>query len=562
MQNGFGSLRVVLVGALAAAVSVAGIGASTVAAGAASAGNYVAVGANPVPGMSSNFTLVGHDPLYDRGMNAAMANYDHYMYIGNRTDAAGAHAANHPGVLVVDIANPASPQNVGEIPQPAELTAGYTSRELRVWPQQKALMVIYFGCSSILHACASQSDITGLQPLQQVSFFDLSKNPANPTLLATYKPSTTPHEMFLWLDPVNSARAFMYWTSPNNSTDSLVVTDISQWRTGVFPEVARFTEIPAFQAANIDGTAYDLRLHSLSVTPDGRRAYLAHLGGGFLMLDTSDIARGAATPTLRAITPAANRAYWDNQGAHSSVKIPGKPYAITTEEKYGKGVVLNQAFGDGLGGCPWGWMRVIDIHDETKPKIVAEYKLPQNDAGFCAGADTFTQNYTSYASHNPTVTPNVAFVTWHSGGLQAISISNPLKPAQAGYFLPTPEAIVGQEDPALNFGPDQNNKVTAWSYPIIRNGLIYFVDIRNGLYVVKYTGPGAAGVSRIKFLEGNSSAGDAARLDGYSPLKLAFARITDTVAAVPGAPGVGLSVTALLAALLYFARAWRRRPGV
>ena len=28
-----------------------------------------------------------------------------------------------------------------------------------------------------------------------------------------------------------------------------------------------------------------------------------------------------------------------------------------------------------------------------------------------------------------------------------------------------------------------------WSYPIIEDGLIYVVDIRNGLYVLEYHGP-------------------------------------------------------------------------
>jgi uncharacterized repeat protein (TIGR01451 family) len=44
-----------------------------------------------------------------------------------------------------------------------------------------------------------------------------------------------------------------------------------------------------------------------------------------------------------------------------------------------------------------------------------------------------------------------------------------------------------------------------WSYPIIRDGLIYVVDIRNGLYILRYTGPGAEEVAAISFLEGNSN---------------------------------------------------------
>ncbi len=36
---------------------------------------------------------------------------------------------------------------------------------------------------------------------------------------------------------------------------------------------------------------------------------------------------------------------------------------------------------------------------------------------------------------------------------------------------------------ALSRGP---NKVVMWSFPIIKDGLIYVVDIRNGLLVLRY----------------------------------------------------------------------------
>jgi hypothetical protein len=44
-----------------------------------------------------------------------------------------------------------------------------------------------------------------------------------------------------------------------------------------------------------------------------------------------------------------------------------------------------------------------------------------------------------------------------------------------------------------------------WSYPIIRNGLIYVVDIRNGLYVLRYRGPLDDDVRCEAFDEGNSN---------------------------------------------------------
>jgi hypothetical protein len=80
---------------------------------------------------------------------------------------------------------------------------------------------------------------------------------------------------------------------------------------------------------------------------------------------------------------------------------------------------------------------------------------------------------------------------------------------QTGWFSPTPLSSVATEDPALSRGP---NKVVMWSFPIISDGLIYVVDIRNGLYILKYTGPHRGEVQQLHFLEGNSNLGDALKL--------------------------------------------------
>jgi hypothetical protein len=67
------------------------------------------------------------------------------------------------------------------------------------------------------------------------------------------------------------------------------------------------------------------------------------------------------------------------------------------------------------------------------------------------------------------------------------------------------------EDPRLSSDPDtgRQEKVVMWSYPIIKDGLIYVVDLRNGLYVLEYRGAFEREVGRIGFLEGNSNQGDA-----------------------------------------------------
>src|SRR5262249_414180 len=109
------------------------------------------------PGTASNIVLVGHNPLFNRGMNAALPIFQHYVYIGHRSDGSnscgdlngtgpvvpvltptnpdGTCTHVHPGILIVDVQDPADPTVVGEIPasvavpNAAGQPDGVTSRE-------------------------------------------------------------------------------------------------------------------------------------------------------------------------------------------------------------------------------------------------------------------------------------------------------------------------------------------------------------------------------------------------------------------------------------------------
>jgi len=488
------------------------------------------------PGTAKNFTLVGHTPLAGRGMNAAPAMYNHFIYVGNRTDGSnrcgvgdpripvtGPNSCPHvlPGIAVVDVADPVHPTVVGEfaIEFTTGANVGQTSRELRVWPQQGLLMVMYFRCSTVIHACSAGPGVFGIR------FFDLAASAVAPPLIATYVPSRPPHEMFLWADPTDSERALLWLSTPTSSvnpnTANLLITDISRARDGVFTEVARGNWNSLYPGASSPATYdFDLAVHSMGVSADGTRTYLAYLRGHFLVLDTTAVATGELPPggvlslNDALLTPVENRPRWGTADggcldacaeSHSAVKVPGRPFALTTDEVYG-------TFTAASFGRPWGWARLIQVAQPKRPHIIGEYRLPANLPAFCGSPtdDPATEQFTSYSSHNPTLTRNLAFITWHSGGLQAIDIADPGKPGQAGWFSPTPLSTVATEDPALSRGP---NKVVMWSYPIMADGLVYVVDIRNGLYVLRYDGPHAAEIAALGFLEGNSNLGDAVRLD-------------------------------------------------
>jgi hypothetical protein len=450
---------------------------------------------------TGSITQVGHEPLMNRGMNAAMAIHGDYAYIGSRTDG-GHEDMPHGGVMVVDISDPANPTLLGP---PFDANPGESSRELRVWRSQDVLIVLNTNCGvgDTLHHCTSPS-------ISNFRFYDISgANASNPQLL--YQLNADTHEFFLWEDPTNPERALLF--AGNASSTCAIrggspscpfsVWDISGVRDGqapvtLFSGLHGFTRVPPAPAPVEVPTG---SLHSLSVSNDGTRAYFALLTGGFAVVDTSDFAAGTPMPQPRPITINESRPTWPGPGAHSAVKLWGRDWVWVSDEVYGT------ATGPGHG-CPWGWARMIDISDPAVPTVEAEYRLPENDPSTCAD---WNPPHTSYSAHNPTLTPHIAFSTWHSGGFQAVSIQNARTPYQLAEFFPEPLDEVMLEDPRLSSDPDtgRNEKVVMWSYPIIKDGLIYVIDLRNGLYVLKYQGAFEREVSRITFLEGNSNQGDA-----------------------------------------------------
>ena len=450
------------------------------------------LGLVPAAASAGELSLVGHSPLGSRGMNSALAVHGDYAYVGSRSDGGPPKG----GIAVVDISEPARPNVVHTIGPPSEGEPGLSSRELRVWPAAGLLIVLRFACE----APQTCSDY-GAPP--SLNFYDIrGERAGRPELIATYEPSRLPHEFFLWEDPARPGRALLYMSTPSaRGGDDLLVTDISRARDGVFAEVA------SWQAGIKADDGSEVDLHSLSLSPDGRRAYLAHLGAGFLMLDTSDLADAAPSPQVRPLTPVEQRASWGLPGAHSAVPLPGRPWALATDEVYGGTLGIAPALGVSVAiGCPWGWTRLLDVSDPARPAVRGEYRVsPYNDPAYCTEERRLQSEQATFSSHNPTVTRDLAFVTWHSAGLQAIDLSDPSRPEQVAEFRPPPLPAVTTEDPTFSTGPD---KLVFWSYPVVRDGLIYVVDIRNGLYVLRYRGEHQAQVACASFLEGNSNIGN------------------------------------------------------
>lgn len=428
------------------------------------------------------FELVGHSDLGARGMSSALALTGDTAFVGSRTDGGGNH--ENAGVLVVDLSDPAAPEVIGAIGQPDEDLAGLSSRELRAVPERNLLFVLDLVCDAAAHDCSEVPGTTAALKIYDVS------EPTAARRVGTFDFSaaggwSTPHEFFLWRDPAVPDRILVYVTMlygpPNlvvlDATDPSSPTVLSTW--------------DSFDDGDLNEIrGWDSQLHSLSVSDDGRMGLFAHWGAGFFLVDTSEIADGATDPRIRPWTPVDARIDDPRERpfTHSAVLVPGRDLVVLTDEV----APIPWSI-----GCPWGWMRLVDVADPLAPLLVGEYRRPENVLRDCEGAGPANVSFTS---HNPTPTGNLVLASWYAAGLVAVDVTDPALAETAAVFVPDPLPEVATEDPEFGGAP-----VEMWSYPIVKDGLVYVVDVRNGLYVLRYRGPHEEEIARIDFREGNSN---------------------------------------------------------
>ena len=204
--------------------------------------------------------------------------------MGNRTDGTHVEPRSAGGQCLATRRNPTVVHQIGP---PLEGNPGESSRELRIWPQQNLLLVLNHGCSELIHRCAGGNTVRST-----IHFYDISgANAAHPELVSTFLPSRTraqvPHEFFLWADPARPGRALLYYTNP--SPDRPGRADRDRHLRGRARAASRRSRS---SRSSCPSNGLDNRLHSLGISDDGTRGYLAYLGGGFMVVDTSDFAAG------------------------------------------------------------------------------------------------------------------------------------------------------------------------------------------------------------------------------------------------------------------------------
>ena len=346
----------------------------------------------------------------DRGMNAAIAVHGDYAYIGSRTDG-GHPGMPHGGIIVVDISDPAAPALLGP---PLDAKPGESSRELRVWKSQDILIVLNTNCGvgDMLHHCTQPS-------ISNFRFYDISgANARSPRLLHQFNADT--HEFFLWQDPWNPDRALIFAGNAGSTCQIRGGSPSCPFSVWDISPVVR-GEAPVTLFSGLHG--YSTGALALAVGQQRRHARVLRAAGGrFRRRRRVRLRRRPPVAAASADHPRPGPADVAWPGAHSAIKFWNRDWAWVSDEVYGTATAPDH-------GCPWGWARIVRIDDPRRPRVLTDYRLPQNDPDACDRWEPRPR--TSYSAHNPTLTPKIAFSTWHSGGFQAVSIRRPTRPVPA-----------------------------------------------------------------------------------------------------------------------------------
>ncbi|MGH8528885.1 MAG: LVIVD repeat-containing protein [Nevskiales bacterium] len=345
------------------------------------------------------------------------------------------------GVNVLDMSDPTHPVLTAQLLTPAMLSP----HESLVLSTERGVLAAVLGNPAFYPGV--------------VDVYDLSGDCRHPVLKASAPVGVLGHESGMAPD----GRTF-YSASPG--TPTLTAVDISN------------LSLP------LPLTTLPLQSHGLSISDDGNRAYIAAGGGrGLVILDVSEVQARKPNPTMREISSLT----WDTMSIPQNaipITIKGKPYLVEIDEySGGGGGVIVSANGPIVGAG-----RIIDIGDETKPKVISDLRLevhqPENRAliGNDPGAQNPTQGYAGHYCNVPTRTdPPIVACSMIISGLRVFDIRDPFHPREVAYF----NAPVNPRTP-IGFFEASNWAMSSPSFVPERKE-IWYTDGYSGFYVVRVT---------------------------------------------------------------------------
>ena len=349
------------------------------------------------------------------------------------------------GVHVLDMSNPAKPKRTAELLTPAM----QSPHESLVLNAARGLLVAVAG--------------NPFTAPGQVDVYDVSADCRNPVLQSSAPVGVLGHESGFAPD----GKTF-YAASLGGGT--LTAVDLTNPK----------TPTPVFVGR------YDT--HSLSISGDGRTAYLAAGPGfprnefgvpqdfsGLLIIDVSEIQERKPNPSTRVIGAVSWQSVTIPQNT-IPITVKGHPYIVETDE-----FALTEDGKFRANAKRVGAARIIDIKDPAKPRVISNLRLevhqPENrdDIAGDPGASSPTQGYAGHYCNVPQrKDPGIVACSFITSGLRVFDIRDPRHPKEIAYFVPPLEP--GDSSYAMSspsFVPERQE--------------IWYSDANSGFYSLRLT---------------------------------------------------------------------------
>jgi hypothetical protein len=199
------------------------------------------------------------------------------------------------------------------------------------------------------------------------------------------------------------------------------------------------------------------RPHGIWFNADGTRMYAGQAGqygnvgntafgtgpDGLVVEDVSDYQFRRANPQIHIVSTL----FWNDQGTAEEMypfRSRGRDYIVSSDESGGNGGVGGAPAACARGASPNGYPNIIDITDETNPRIVAKLRLQVSDPANCTvmlgdppdvGGAVPAYNEERCVTDRPN-NPTMLACAFQYAGLRIFDIRDLSHPAEIAYFKP------------------------------------------------------------------------------------------------------------------------------